>query len=268
MLSTRPYYSVGSFTFTNLSALAPPGIEAPPGSGIFRTILKASAGQKINFFSYGIGDTMEGVGILGRPADDCDTNIVERGNTNNENVVIEGCSASARGVSVRFGVVTTSDQSLTDALTTGSLTVEDVASQITPPETTSPLTLEDALFRAIGPKTILRLEWNRKAGDYVGTVDQFGEGGGKSYLRSNGEPNTLNYFRIPEGWIWRREGAPGDTILNVSATLCEDVFVFVTYPLTWASVVGPPTIQNLIDVRLCWKLRLHCRSLYEPSQNV
>lgn len=268
-ISTRPYYSSGAFKFDVVAS----SIDSV---GLTRLFLRAVKNQRIEFFSYGLGDDVDSVGLGDRNATDCDTNIVEKTNTNNEDMCIEGISATARGVTLQYDPLTVVGlpKEWTSALTFGSNTIEDISSSITPPEASSPLALEDALFRAIAPKTMCRVEWNRKEGDYLGTVDEFPEGGGKSYLRSNGEPSFSNYFRVPEGWLWRREGAPRDTILVVSATLCEDVLAVVTAPFAFIEEVedppDPSTVQvaNLQALSLVWKLRMHGRAIYLPSQNV
>jgi hypothetical protein len=260
-VSTRPYYSSGGFRFNVVDTVV-------DGAGLTRLFLKAETNQRIDLFSYGLGDDVDSVGLGNRNGTDADTNIVEKTNTNNEDFCIEGLSATARGVGVSYSEVDgLTDAAWTDALLNGTVTIDDPGANVLPPEASSPLVLEDLLFRAMAPKCQLRLEWNRKEGDYLGTVDQCPEGGGKSYLRSNGEPSAFNYFRIPEGWIWRREGAPRDTILIISATLMEPVLVVVTVPLTFqgSEDISLGDIQYL---NLVWKLRLHGRAAYLPSQNV
>lgn len=269
-LSTRPYYSTGGFKFDVVD-------KSLDAAGLTRLFLRAVKNQRIEFFSYGLGDDVDAVGLGDRNATDCDTNIVEKTNTNNEDFCIEGVSATARGTALVYEEVAgfTSPE-WTKALTGGTNTIDDIASTVVPPEASSPLALEDQLFRVMAPKTMCRIEWNRKEGDYLGTVDEFPEGGGKSYLRSNGEPSFANYFRVPEGWLWRREGAPRDTILVISATLCEDILAVVTAPIAFPGppAVGPPQVvevdalDDLESITLVWKMRLHGRAIYLPSQNV
>jgi hypothetical protein len=260
-ISTRPYFSSGAFRFKVTDTVE-------DSAGVIRVFLKAEKNQRIEFFSYGLGDDVDSVGLGNRNATDCDTNIVEKTNTNNEDFCIEGLSATSRGIAVNYEETTgLTDETWNDALVNGTVTIDDPGANVLPPEVASPLTLEDTIFRAMAPKVQLRLEWNRKEGDYLGTVDQIPEGGGKSYLKANGEPTAFNYFRIPEGWIWRREGAPRDTILVISATVCEPILVVATLPLTF---IDSPDLEldELQAVNLVWKLRLHGRAAYLPSQNV
>lgn len=268
-ISTRPYFSTGGFQFDVTQSFP----DQPIGSGLTRLVLLASPGQQIRFFSYGLEDTVAGVGLADRTATDADTNQVERTNTNNEDFVIEGISATARGYRIRYpdggGIF---NNPIVDLAVTGSPgegggeTIADPGANVLPPEVSSPVTLQDVLFQALRTKVSLRTEWNRKAGDYIGTLDEMPEGGGNSYLLSNGEPSAMNYWRVPEGYIWRREGAPEDTIFTVTARLELPVICIATLPLTFQDQQATLGLPSRVD--LDWKMRMHGKALYLPSQNV
>ncbi len=262
-MTTRPYYSTGAFRFDRIA-------EFTDAGGLERMVFKAPAGQQIIFFSYGLEDTVQGFGLGNRSANDSDTNMAERTNTNNEDFVVEGMSSNSRGIRVKYDDgedITTPDPELTEALANGTFAIEDPGSQITPPETQSPFLLEDLPYRAIRTSTSLRIEWNRKDGDYIGTLDELPEGGGNSYLKSNGEPSATNFWRLPEGYIWRREGAPRDTILTLRARLELPVFLFVTVPTLWESEFTV-NAEALINIWVTYKIKLHGKAFFVPSENI
>lgn len=255
-ISTRPYYSTGAFKFrrdVTLGTLA----------GAARIVLLAEAGQELKFFSYGIGENVLGVQLGDRAATEADTNLAEAQETNDEDFAIEGLSSTAVAARIDYAAAPhVSD--FGNGMADGSLVVEDPASILVPPEIGSPLVLEKLLFEAIKPHVSLATSWNRKSGDHLGTLDQIPEGGAKSYLRANGEPTHHNFFRMPEGQKWCREGSPADTKFQLVARLERDVRVIVAEP----GVVTDPAPGNLENVYLDWKIRLHGHAFYLPSQNV
>lgn len=258
-ISTRPYYSTGAFKFERDQAVA-------AIAGATRVVLKASAGQELKFFSYGIGENVLGVQLGDRAATEADTNLAEAQETNDEDFAIEGLSATAHAARCDYTGAGPFTGDFGTGMADGSIVVEDPASILVPPELGSPLVLEKLLFEAIKSHVSLATSWNRKAGDHLGTLDQIPEGGAKSYLRANGEPTHHNFFRMPEGQKWCREGSPADTKFQLVARLERDVYVIVAEP--GLITTGETPIGNLQNVYLDWKVRLHGHAFYLPSQNV
>lgn len=265
-ISTRPYYSTGAFIFES------DGFTVAL-QGAVRRVLVAREGQELKLFSYGVGDNVDGVQLGDRAATDADTNQAEAQETNDEDFAIEGLSASTVGTRIDYAPVTFDvgfpnlSAAFRAGVADGSIIVEDPASIIVPPEIGSPLTLEEVLFRALAPHVTLRWAWNRKSGDFIGTLDQIPVGGAKSYLKANGEPTHHNFFRLPEGQKWRREGESRDSKLAVLAKLQRDVYVIVAEPGIVTSADPAGNIGSLERVLLDWKLRLHGHAFYLPSEN-
>lgn len=264
-ITTRPYYSSGAFRFdvdSRFGALA----------GAQRLGLLARAGQTIDLFSYALNGSVQGVGLGARSANEADTNIAEAQETNDEDFAIEGISATARGVRLDYAIsdefavaFPNVSEGMVEALTEATAPIYDPASLIVPPEVGSPLNLQDTLFEALKPYVTLTESWNRKGGDHYGTLDQVPEGGAKSYLNASGEPTHHNFFRMPEGKIWRREGANQDTKYVLKAELQQDVYVIVTQPDVVES--DDQGLGDLGQIWLDWKLRLHGHAFYYPSHN-
>jgi hypothetical protein len=267
--STRPYYSVGAFAFNLVKT-------SVDDSGLTRGFYVAPKGQTINFFSYKIGDDLgELANLPGWHATDAETNMATAARTNDEDFAVEGISATSVGVVADYG--TNADVTVTDtiskewssAIVDGTNVIDDPGSNVLPPETSSPLVLRDFLFSVLGPKCSFREEWNRKQGDYIGTLDEFPEGGGKPYLLSNGQPSTFNYFRLPEGLQWLREGHAEDTLLNLICTLNRPALVICTMPLSFSgTTVGTDFIKGPPEtLRAVFKVRLHGHALFTYSRN-
>jgi len=254
-------------------------VEAFPSPGPVMAHAVARAGQVYRWFSYGVGNNIgDGFGNTYNCTDD-DTNQTDSNNTNGgEDFIIEGMSATARSVRQLYP----SNQAL-NALTDpdvlnwyrGIVTAQanvpaaglDPAALGTPPQESSPYNLESVLFSAVSPHISLNFQFDRKKVEYIGTLDEFPEGGGKSYLRSNGEPRTDNRYRIPEGYIWRRKGQK-DSDFNVIGTLQRPIIVPISLvPLLGTAGSETPTIVVPQRIVLDIKLRAHGLSLDFPSQN-
>ncbi|MBX3128389.1 MAG: hypothetical protein KF718_16825 [Polyangiaceae bacterium] len=263
-ITTRPYYSSGAFRFTVDSRFG-------PVAGAQRVGLLAPAGQTIMLFSYALTQSVAGANLGNRVATEADTNIAEAQETNDEDFAIEGISATARGVRCDYAVGTFPEvfpnvsENLVEAITDATTPIYDPSSLIIPAEVGSPLTLQDTLFEALKPYVTLTESWNRKGGDHYGTLDQVPEGGAKSYLGASGEPTHHNFFRMPEGKIWRREGATQDTKYQLTARLEQDVYVIVSEP--GVLTVEDGGLGDLTALWLDWKLRLHGHAFYYPSHN-
>jgi hypothetical protein len=222
--------------------------------------------QTTEFFSYGVGDAVLGFGaaVQPRPANDADTNLAKGRSTNGaEDFVIEGISLTCRAVRMSTlvpvpGVV---DLAVAAAFR-GELNYFDPGSLFAPPQLYSPFNLEDAIPQAVIPQCSIELEWDRERVIKVGTLEEFPEGGGKSYLRSNGEPSSANRYRIPEGYLWRRDGQP-DSEFVARATLRNPIVI----PLNFAVDVAGTGNTLIQSVGIELKMRLHGMAVKLPSRN-
>lgn len=260
------YFSTGAFPFEI------PVIKTD-ANGFNRMTLRCPGGTKIQFFSYGINDDVNGVGLSPNiKATDSETNLAERQQTNNEDFAIEGLAAGSRGCRISYPNVNagfTSDARLFQQLRDGDLPWSDLGSTILPPELSSPLALHDALFEAIKPFCSLHIFFDRKGGDHVCRLDKVPQGGARSYLYANGEPSAHNFFRIPEGYVWRSANSKTDRLLMIEATIQQDVYSEVTLPSLWQPV-SPVTDQLGAPAKIwCeFSLWLHGRAFYMPGKNI
>lgn len=219
--------------------------------------------QEFEFFSYGIGDSVAGFGsaVQPRQATPAETNLAKGKSTNGaEDFIVEGMSLTARGHRVGYPSGSPAFESVTDAVVRAALRGEvmflDQAAIYAPPQVYSPFNLEDAITRALLPQCSVEVEFDRRRKVTLGTLEEFGEGGGNSYLRSNGQPSTDNKWRIPEGLMWRRDGQP-DSELIVRGKLEN--------PVVFAVNVVTDRVPAAVATEL--KLRLHGISLALPSVN-
>ena len=86
--------------------------------------------------------------------------------------------------------------------------IYDPGALYTPPQIQSPFNLEAGLYRQLAGHISVEFEWDRGRIVKMGTLEQIPEGAANSYLRAVGEPSTNDRYRIPEGYLWRREGQP------------------------------------------------------------
>lgn len=141
--------------------------------------------------------------------------------------------------------VTPPAEATLQAALNGQVSMVDAFGLITPAEVGSSATLQHVLYQAVAPHLTCKFEWdNADRTEKMGTCDQFVEGGGASYLNSNGEPSVNNRFRIPEGFLWAREGEPASE-LQVTCTLANDVVIpYTPTPnYTGAAAGALPTLQ-------------------------
>jgi hypothetical protein len=264
--STKPYKSTVSFSFFGVN---PVPVAAPQSVAWLVATGPGGAGVPLSWFSYKIADLVPGnpTGTL-RAANEADTNISKARTTNGaEDFVIEGMSASARSLRFNFvipGAATITDANVISALSAG-IPIYDPAALYVPPQLQSPFNLENGLYRHMAPYVALEFEWDRQRIVKMGTLDQIPEGGGNSYLRSNGEPSTNDRYRIPEGYIWRREGEP-DSEFIARGTL-QDVLAVpvlaVSVPVTGTVAAVTVPISAFVDV----VLRLHGLAVKLPTRN-
>jgi hypothetical protein len=268
--STKPYKSTVSWVFTRANTITASSVAW----------LIARGGQRLQWFSYKIGDVVPGNQNLATPyraALEDDTNISKARTTNGaEDFVIEGMSASNRSTRISYnagdgGSGTGAGTNLADVTDADALSalragvpIFDPAALYTPPQIQSPFNLEAGLYRAIAGHISVEFEWDRGRIVKMGTLEQIPEGGANSYLRAVGEPSTNDRYRIPEGYLWRREGQP-DCEFVVSGILQEPVAVPILNVAVPESVT--PTIAVLGVAVLDVVLRLHGLSVKLPSRN-
>jgi len=260
--STKPYKSTVAFTFNAVN-------EISAATVIWYV---APAGVPLAWFGYKLNDVVPSSGANSvtapyRTANEADTNISKARTTNGaEDFVIEGMSSSCRSVRVGFSP---SPPSITDTDVTqcvlGNRPIYDPAALYIPPQIQSPFNLEMGLFRHLGPYVAVEFEWDRSRIVKMGTLDQIPEGAANSYLRASGEPSTNDRYRIPEGYIWRREGEPDSEFIvrgTLQDALCVPALQVAVPTTSTVADVENPAIINLDVV-----LRLHGLSVKLPTRN-
>jgi hypothetical protein len=266
--STKPYKSTVSFVFTRANTITLSAVSW----------LIARANQRLQWFGYKIGDVVPGNSFLSIPyraALEDDTNVSKASTTNGaEDFVIEGMSASNRSVRVTYasadggtpGAASATDLTDADALNAvrAGVPIYDPGALYVPPQVQSPFNLENGLYRAIAGHISVEFTWDRGRIVKMGTLEQIPEGAANSYLRAVGEPSTNDRYRIPEGYLWRREGQP-DSEFVVTGVLTEAVAVPILNVAVPAS--STPTVSVLGACLLDVVLRLHGLSVKLPSRN-
>lgn len=220
--------------------------------------------QTVEFFGYGRGD--QHPDTQQRALAD-DTNLASGSRTNGaEDFVIEAVSASARNFAIETGFAglgQIADPEVIAALT-GLLPLRDPGALFSPIEIDSPLTLEHVVFEMLRPHISISFVFDEEKVIEIGTLDQIGEGAGKSYLKTAGEPSTNSRFRIPEGFLWRRDGQPDCSFVcraHLARALCLPV-TLAKNPIHGDTPTLRPGRFGL-DV----SMRLHGLSVKLPSNN-
>lgn len=168
----------------------------------------ARENQVIPFFDYGLGDNIN-LGPLATQARECETNLAKGKSTNgSSDFVIEGVGFSCRGARIVTAFNPTGDDADVEAAAAGNAVIFDPGAILAPPQVHSPFNLENGMFQALLGYMSLEFEWDRSRVEKLGVVDLLPQAGAASYLRANGEPSSDNRYRIPEGYIWRRDGQP------------------------------------------------------------
>jgi hypothetical protein len=229
--------------------------------------------QTAEFFSYKVGDPVPGYPVGARVATEADTNLSKPRTTNGtEDFVIEGMSLTGRGYRVDWsnnsatnGWATLTPSAGMLAAMSGQGACYDPGSWIVPPEFSSSINLENTLTTAILPYTAIEFEWDRSRVEKIGACDQIPEGAGKSFLRANGDPRTDNRYKIPEGYLWRREGVR-DCEFVARVRIVEPVVMFY-------SIINPGALATFgtscapRSISLDLTMRLHGLSCKLPSAN-
>lgn len=257
--STKPYKSTVTFGALIVNSIAAVGVSF----AVFPV-------QRREWFSYKLNDPVPGNELLPtyRTALESDTNISKPRTTNGaEDFVIEGMSASCRNTRLVYAAgslpAAITDPNVVAALS-GLESMLDPGSLVSPPQVNSPFNLEQVLYRAIAPHIAVEFEWDRSKVVKMGTLEQIPEGGANSYLRTSGVPSTDDRYRIPEGYLWRREGQP-DCEFITRATLVENVVV----PLLNIQLPSAVTLVTVAasQVYIDCVLRLHGLSVKLPTRN-
>jgi hypothetical protein len=264
-LLTHPYFSTGAFPFDVVDA-------ETDGVGFIRLALRCTAQTHVDLFSYAVNDQAQAAGMPAFvPMTDAETNLMERHQTNNEDFAIEGISMHARGVRVEYPDINATlwdaDSDFHDALRLGTRVISDIGAQVIPPEISSPLTLQDGLLTALRDKCSIEPRFDRKSGDHLARLDKIPEGGANSYLLANGEPTHHNFFRLHEGFVWRKGNSATDKLFELRVTAEDDIWFLCTAPSIWR--VSSPTlpIGDLKRVWLEFTMFLHGRAFFYPSKN-
>lgn len=266
---TRPYKSVGQIQFDVVDFNVAGGANAVMAHAIAR------AGQRIEWFGFGIGEPIPyGPPPTQKNSTEADTNVSKGRQTNGvETFIIEGMSSTFKAVRVNYnsavpaGVTVAADPSTIGAYK-GTVQILDPGALMSPPQVNSPFNLELPMGEAIKPNMAIEFEWDRTRVIKIGTLDEIPEGGAKSYLKTSGEPSVSNRYRIPEGYIWERQGLP-DSEFIVRGTLTDPIVIPINLvglggAAAPTNALGSNTITQLfIDV----VVRLHGLAVSYPSRN-
>lgn len=256
--STQPYHSTRTLRWHI--------VDVDITNGVAFAV--ARDGQNLDFFTYGVGDRITLGSVANLAATEAETNLAKGKSTNGaSDFIIEGVGMHARAMCVTYAdssspMVIASDTDVLAGLA-GQLPIIDPASIVMPPQGQSPANLEEPLFQSVMPFLSLEFEWDRKRTEKLGVCDILPQAGARSYLRTNGDPRSDNRYRIPEGYIWRRDGEPdGEFAARVSlerTVICPiNLRALLTNPATFKS-------PDYIDVELV--MRVYGLEVQLPSAN-
>src|SRR5512136_562177 len=191
------------------------------GAGGAVGYLVARRGQSIKFFDYGQNDSIVLSGNQNHRASEADTSLTRGSRTTaSADLVIEWITMAPRANKLQYQIASPNQ-------------FPDFVASVIPAN--DPMLTAFQGIHAIAPFLTCRFEWdNADRTEKMGTVDQFTQGGGASFLHANGNPDVANRFRVPEGFIWAREGQPASE-MQVVCTLQDDVVV------PYTPVAGPLT---------------------------
>ncbi len=265
---TIPYHSTTYFQgdVVNFANNAAPGV----GYAVFRR------NQARTLFNYGVGNQVALGGLGGQTtATESDTNLGKASSTNGaEDFVIEGVGFHQRAARVAFapgtgnlynGIGLPTDPTVLSSLT-GDVAVYDPAAINMPPQVQSPFNLENGILNALLPLISVSFLFDRKRTEKIGTVDVMPCTSAKSYLRANGEPSQNNMYRIPEGYLWRRDGQPDSEFtaqLNLDRDLVIPLNGIVPYVTGSAQATATAPTQIWLEVTM----RLFGLAVDLPSAN-
>lgn len=255
---TQPYRS-----YARLSGVV---VDADAANG--EAFAKFGVDTKADFFSYGVGGQIptglkSGTHAASREATECDTNLVEANKTvGGELFVIDSMSAGQTDAALEYtdADLTTAaftDSDVLDALRGGpnGASLYDPSANASVIELWGPLYGENVLWSALAPHCDVIIRWDRDQVEHLGTLEQFFCGSGMTYLRSNGEPNPLARFMLPEGRIWRPVGARGThTLFSVELRVRRAVVVPISLSRFKAATSGNYPIPQTVHCGLTWRV--------------
>lgn len=228
--------------------------------------LVAARGQQLVFFNYGINESIELAGETAHRASEADTSLTKGSRTTaSADLSIEWITMHPRALKVRYGSTAPflSPGTVPAAALAGQVAVVDPLANVIPADVGASATLHHVLYNAVAPHLTCRFEWdNADRTEKMGTCDQFVEGGGAPYLYANGEPSVNNRFRIPEGFLWAREGQPASE-LQVICRLEEDVVI----PFRGVAQVSGEVTPSLLNAYVEITMRLGGMLLRVPGSN-
>ena len=254
---TKPYKSSQQFQWNV--------VDAVPVVAITQAFAVLRLNTQVTWFGYKLGDNIAyGPAGSTRIAVESDTNLSKPRQTNGvEDMVIEGISATCKSARVQYTTTIFTGTDPDDiAAFTGLRAIYDPGALASPPQLWSPINSEMVLFEAMKPLTAIEFEWDRRRVEKIGTLDEIPEGGAKSFLHASGDPRTDNRYRIPEGYLWRREGMP-DSEFITRGTVAEAVVV----PISLIATQGGATLQLPTNLFIDVTIRLHGLALSLPSAN-
>jgi hypothetical protein len=126
----------------------------------------------------------------------------------------------------------------------------------------SPFNLENALMQAVIGNMSLEFEWDRRRTEKITVVDMLPQAGASSYLRANGEPCSANRYRIPEGYLWRRDGQ-ADSEFVARVILQRPIVVPIDLPVL--PVTGGVFTPSAVGLEL--SMQLYGLEVSLPSSN-
>ncbi len=265
---TIPYHSTGVFVFdvVNFAGATPPGVA----------YAVARKNQSVTLFQYGVGDQLFLGGTANTRATEADTNLGKASSTNGaEDFVIEGVGFHCRSARVGYaagtgnlyvgGVGTPTDPDVVAALG-GDIPIYDPAAINMPPQFQSPFNLENGAFESLLPLISVDFLFDRKRVEKIGTVDVMPCASAKSYLRANGDPCMSNLYRIPEGYLWRRDGQP-DSEFSVNLTLQRPLVIPINGIVPYVTGAGQATDAVPTTIWMEVTMRLFGLAVDLPSAN-
>lgn len=228
--------------------------------------LVARKGQVIAFFNYGLNDSIELAADPNHRANESDTCLTKGSRTTAAaDLSIEWITMHPRAIKIQYApqaaaplypdfTISTQLPNIDPVIAAlgGTVPILDPFGIVVPADVGSSATLQHVLYQAIAPHLTCKFEWdNADRTEKMGTCDQFVEGGGASYLNSNGSPDVNNKYRIPEGFIWAREGQPAGE-LQVICKLENDVVIPYTPPA--APITGTHQIATHAYVEILMRV--------------
>ncbi|MGD8454644.1 MAG: hypothetical protein PVJ57_22755 [Phycisphaerae bacterium] len=257
--STKPYHSVRSLVYTV--------VEVDSTNGLAFAVARAN--QRLDFFTYGVGDRVTLGNQLNIQASEAETNLAKGKSTNGaSDFVIEGVGLSCRAMYVNYAsgsevVATPVSDADVVAMFAGTTPIWDPAAIVMVPQGQAPANFEQGLFQSAIPLLSLEFEWDRKRTEKLGVCDLLPQGGAASYVRANGVPESDNRYEIPEGYVWRRDGEPDGEFI-ARARLERPIVVPISLR---GDIDDPDSFQAPDNIVIDLTMRLYGIEVQLPSGN-